>query len=367
MSERRPVGRPRKDVQQQDMSKLATHSSIASGNSNTLQQLGMQPIKVEANSSMENGPGIVLPSNLMIQNMTTAVQPQVAGLRQTDFYMATENRNKEYDDGNSGGGSQQEAKVPLAEHIKLDGEKDTPLLSDRAVSPMKGMESSSSLIKTQQQQQQQQQANVVGIIEQDTKPFSSGMSSGTFIPPPLLASMDTTTPNMVNPSSNESSTNLNPPVSAPPTKRRGRKKRSPVPHVLSEQPLPVKRRRGRPKGSGVKVGSIGRKSSIQRSRVPSYTRYANILPRPDLINKTSTLQGATGVQCEGNITATPQEQEGVANQEVVSAAPAAGGDMLGENSVTSQHPGGVSSKEVVMAAANSSAALSLGTRKVLYL
>lgn len=143
-------------------------------------------------------------------------------------------------------------------------------------------------------------------------------------------------------------------------KRGGRRKRhSPV---LHQEPLPPsKRRRGRPRGSGVRGG--GRRGGISsRSRLlssSSHNRYANILPRPDLVSKGATpsssavLPSVQGVLQSGGalVTSDPAGSSGG----VVSVV---GGEVQGSLEE------GVSSKDVAVAAANCSAALSLGTRKV---
>ena len=140
------------------------------------------------------------------------------------------------------------------------------------------------------------------------------------------------------------------------TKRRGRRKKSPAP----SSDVPVKRRRGRPKGSGV-YGNVGRRPG-RRARVPSHTRYPNILPRPNMVGKDSSLPGVSSE--DGTVA-------GISHRHILPDG--ATGDLGGVVSVVDAGQeldvvdvvGGVpSSKDVAVAAANCSAALSLGTRKV---
>lgn len=323
--ERRPMGRPRKDAQQ-DMSKLATHSSHAVlGSSN---QVGVVPIKVEVQAS----PGGVAdidghhstPPTVFIQGQPSGVGiSTVLGSLGGNIYMTSSTQGVQSMSPHT---SAKHGVVVKQVQLPNEDAQDTVTNSQAVLAA-----------------HVQSNAVITGNAERDTEPNHAGPSIVTLVSPAPLPLASVGEPSTIAKQGADQTT--------PMVKKRGRRKRSPVPPQQDSLP-PGKKRRGRPKGSGINSGGPAGRRQSRRSRTLSHSRYANILPRPDLINMGISVQG---LHPGGTLTGSANSGSG---------SGFGLGTSVSDGRVHAAVGAGISSKDVAVAAANCSAALSLGTRKV---
>lgn len=369
VGERRPIGRPRKDT-----SKLVTHRSPAMvGAGPSGGQVSVVPIKVEFDAADVSGSGGSAPPTnnlatptLLVQNMNLSSYQQ----QQPTRLGAVSNFSVVGSLGSLGGNiyvsSNHGIQNTPTQHAPTTTTVTTNVIQSVVTPPHPDPAGAESAVSNKLTPTPPTlQVYVASPDHQDPQPVPTGFPGAPGPSPPTT----TTT----NPDASSSSQGPPPPGTVtheggalPITKRRGRRKKSPV--SLSDS---AKRRRGRPKGSGVKgtgTAGMGRKPG-RKSRVPSHTRYTNILPHPNMVGKGPSIPGVSSEHVGGGVAGISYGQV-LPGGDGAAAVASIGGVVSVEDAgqglgvVDDGVAGGVaSSKDVAVAAANCSAALSLGTRK----
>ncbi len=394
------MGRPRRGAAGttatavlQDMSTLVTHTSQALPRNQQSPQGAANAAVAAAAITMGGGRGHAPPTTMFIQNMSQNVGvtnmgvANVIGSLGGNLYMTSEQQRMI-----------QATPTTATKPVGVAQALPTKEVHQKVVLRNEGTSGG-------QNRNPAHQPNALGhasAVAPETRPRTTLGTTGMFIPPPAASATVATPPHVKQePGSHaqQATGSVLQQEVAPPRKRRRRRRKSPTAASSARLPSgsappPLKRPRGRPKGSG--IGVVGRRGR-QRSRVLSQTRYANILPRPSIVGKGSPVmqglhtaaaaqQGGGGGLQTGASAAVMGSSSQMVPGGVGGTVPGVGASVghvvtLNSGEVQSSLPGPssgsglpgggvangegvVRNKEVAVAAANCSAALSFGTRKV---